>query len=408
MKTDEYIELFPKRSDEIFLDNAASTRKPIPVLEAMDAYYRSSCGNIGRGSYRSARAAEAAVEECREKAKHFLGAGESDGIVFTHGATDGLNLLARGFAKSLRPGSNVVTTIAEHHSNLLPWMRACQQRGAQLRIAKPAVHTDDTGNRIVSFRAEDILTLVDSQTALIAITACSNVTGTCLPVGKIVEHSKKLGIPVVVDGAQFAAHQEAEFHSLGCDAMCLSAHKLYGPTGLGILCAKRSFLERLEPDDLGGGIVEDLNLAQGSVRFREDDGRFEAGTLPIAQIVGFSAALTFLQQLGMYHIRMREDKLRKHLLSRMSAIEGIHCIHSGDGAAPLVSVNSDFMSSLDMAAMCDAQRIAVRAGKHCAFPFLDFLGEPATLRVSPCLYNTVEELDIFASLLESLQRRFRK
>ncbi len=408
MTVREIQKLFPSESKEIFLDNGAATRKPLCVMEAMDGYYRLSCANVGRGSYRSAREAEAAVAACREKVKGFLTAEDGEELIFTLGATDGLNMLARGFTAQLRPGSNMVTTVAEHHSNLLPWMQACLKRGAQLRIARPIVHIDNAGNRIVSFSAEDILKLVDDQTALIAITACSNVTGTYMPVEAITQKAEEMGIPVVVDGAQLAAHKAVNFTALGCDAMCLSAHKLYGPTGLGILCAKRSFLDRLEPDDLGGGMVESLDLEHGAVTFREGHARFEAGSLPIAQIIGFSAALTCLERIGISNIRNAEKKLLCHLLDRLSAIEGIQCIYGGEDSAPVVSLTSDVMSSLDLASFCDARNIAVRAGKHCAHPFLDFLGEPATLRVSPCMYNTLEEIDIFADLLEHLQRRFRK
>ena len=406
MTDSEFRDLFSPQSQEIYLDNAASTLKMRCMTEKM-ADYDMNCGaNIARGSYQSARRTEEAVEAAREKIKTFLCAGEDTEVIFTHGTTEGLNLLARSYAPKLKPENNVVTTIAEHHSNLLPWLRVCRQRGAKLRLAEPRVAADAKGNRLVHFWAEDILSFVDENTALVTITGCSNVTGSCLPVREICRAAHKNGLPVIVDGAQLAGHKRADYFGSDYDALCFSAHKLYGPTGLGVICAKKSFLETLEPDVFGGGTVDYVDLKSGTVGWKSGAARWEAGTLPISQILGFSAVLDRLMECGLDNLCAWEDRLRLYLQERMEEIPGIRCIHGGEGGGAIVSICCEFMSSLDLAAMCDAHRIAVRAGKHCAHPFLDFLGESSTLRISLAGYNTVREIDAFAELLRQLQRRF--
>lgn len=401
--------LFPPKPAGILLDNAAGKRKLLCAIEAENSYALGGGTNIGRGAYRSARVTETAVEESRNAIKTFLGAGAEEDLVFTHGTTDGLNLLARCCAKAfLKPGTNVVTTVAEHHSNLLPWMRACEETGATLRIAKPSVREDSKGNKVVFFPAEAVCSLMDANTVLVTLTGCSNVTGTVLPIAQIAQTAHSMGIPVIVDAAQLAAHQRIRFTELGCDAICIGGHKLYGPTGVGAICASNAFWNRLPSDNLGGGMVEKIDLKANTFRLIPGHARFEAGTLPIGQILGFGAAVSCLGQLEMEQIQGREAHLRQYLLERLAQTEGCRCICGADGAAPIVSIVSNALSSLDLAAMCDAHGIAVRAGKHCAHPFLDFLGEPSVLRVSLCFYNTEAELDRFADLLLSLERRFRR
>lgn len=406
MKDSEFRELFSCRWQEIYLDNAASTFKMRAMTEAMSDYDLQCGVNIARGSYRSARITEAAVELARKKIRSFLSAGQDTEVIFTHGATDGLNLLARSCTSRLRPGSNVVMTAAEHHSNLLPWLQSCRQRGAELRLAEPRVDTDGKGNRRVRFFAEDILSLVDADTALITLTCCSNVTGSIMPVQAVANAVSERKIPVLADGAQLVAHKKVNFLELGCDALCFSAHKLYGPTGLGVICAGKGFLESVEPDIYGGGTVEHLDLPTADIGWKTGAARWEAGTLPISQILGFSAVLDRLQDWGMENLAAWEEKLRAYLLQKIEDIPGIYAIHGGEGAAPVVSLGCAFMSSLDLAALCDANRIAVRAGKHCAHPFLAILDEPSVLRVSMAGYNTLQELDTFVQLLRQWQRRF--
>lgn len=401
--------LFPQKPAEILLDNASGKRMLRCAIEAENCYALGGGTNIGRGAYRSARVMETAVEESRNAIKTFLGGDAETDLVFTHGTTDGLNLLARCCAKAfLKPGTNVVTTVAEHHSNLLPWMRACEETGAELRIAKPFVREDSRGNKEVTFPAEAVCSLLDADTALVTLTGCSNVTGTVLPIAKIAQIAHSMGIPVILDAAQMAAHQSVDFNTLGCDALCIGGHKLYGPASVGAICATKTFLNRLPSDDLGGGMVEEIDLEENTFRLLPGHARFEAGTLPIGQILGFGAAVSCLGQLGMEHIQSREARLRQYLLERIRPMESYHCICGADDAAPIVSIVSDALNSLDLAAFCDANGIAVRAGKHCAHPFMDFLGESSTLRVGICFYNTEADLDCFADLLLSLERRFRR
>jgi len=401
--------LFPQKPAEILLDNAAGKRKLLCAIEAETSYAFGGSTNIGRGTYRSARVTEAAVEESRNAVKSFLNAGAEYDLVFTHGTTAGLNLLARCCTGAfLKQGANVITTVAEHHSNLLPWMRACEETGATLRIAKPSVRLDSRGNVEVTFPAEAVCNLMDANTAIVSLTGCSNVTGTLLPIAQIVKSAHSMGIPVIVDAAQLSAHQRVQLDAIGCDAICIGGHKLYGPTGLGAICATKAFLDRLPNDDLGGGMVEEINLEENTFRLKSGHARFEAGTLPIGQILGFGAAVDCLGKLGMENIQRREDHLRRYLLKHLSRTESYRHITGGNEAAPIVSLVSDVITSLDLAAMCDAHGIAVRAGKHCAHPFLDFLGEFSTLRVSPCFYNTEAEIDSFIDLLLSLERRFRR
>jgi len=374
----------------VYLDNAATSQKPKPVLDAMARYYEESNANVHRGIHVLAEEATEELESARARAALFLGARSEHGIVFTKGTTEALNLVAQGWAaQRLKPGDEIVVTALEHHANLLPWQRAAARSGAKLR-AIPATRLGELDPEFV----------FSPRTRLVAFSHVSNAVGTLLPVARLVHAAKEQGAVVVVDAAQSAPHLKLDVEALGCDFLAFSAHKALGPTGIGVLWGKAERLEETEPLVLGGGMVREVTLE--SATFLDPPRRFEGGTPPIAEAVGLRVALEYLTRIGMDRIHAHDSSLVRTALSRLRQNRDLTVYGPDvpDEHVGIVSFNLRGVHPHDLAAFLDQRGIAVRAGNHCAQPLMTALGSPGVVRASFALYNTLEEVDVLARALE--------
>ena len=383
-----------QRSGLVYLDSAATSQKPRAVLDAVRRHYERHNANAHRGIYRLAEEATAALDEAREAVRAFLHAGSAGQIVFTRGSTDGINLVAQGWARPrLRPGDELVVTELEHHSNLLPWQRVAAQTGAVLRI----VRVGDDGalpDPVAALEAQ-----LSRRTRLVAFTHVSNALGTLLPAAELAKAAHRVGAAVLVDAAQSAPHLPLDVGALGCDFLVFSAHKLLGPTGVGVLCGTPERLEEIEPVTLGGGMVGEVSL-EGAT-WAPLPRRLEAGTQPVAEIVGLAAAIAYLSALGMDRVREHERALTAHALSRLASVPGLSLYGPpADQRSGVVSFNLRGVHAHDLAAALDARGIAVRAGNHCAQPLMRRLGLAGTARASFHVYTQPAEIDALAEALE--------
>ncbi len=373
----------------VYLDSAATTQCPRPVLWALEDYWNRQHANVHRGVYCLSSRATAALEETRQLAAEFLGASAEE-IVFTSGATDGINLLADAFALGeLKPGDRVLATEMEHNSNLLPWLEACRRTGAALELVK----VTEAGE----LDLEDLRRKLEDRPKLLAVTAVSNVLGTVNPLEEIVSLAHDADCAVAVDAAQAMRHGLADVKTLDCDFLCFSAHKLMGPTGVGVLYGKKEWLERLRPPRYGGGMVRSFRFPEAE--YESGPLKFEAGTLNLAGIAGLGAALEYLQAVGRKRVAARERELLAYTVRRLEAVEGVRILGDPEKRAGAVSFTTLPLHAYDVALMLDKQGIAVRSGRHCAHPLHRALGIAGSVRVSPAFYNTAEEIDALAEAL---------
>jgi cysteine desulfurase/selenocysteine lyase len=379
----------------IYLDNAATTQKPWPVIRSMVEYYCRDNSNIGRGYYTLSRRATDRYEAARETVARWLNARHCEEIVFTRGATDALNLLADTFGRRrVRSGDQVVVTGLEHNSNLLPWRRLCEQVGAEL-ITVP----------VVSGRVEhaDFLAALGPHVRLVAASHVSNVLGTVNPLAKMIEEAHRWNIPVVVDGAQMVAHRPVDVQALDADFYCFSGHKVYGPMGSGVLYGRRELLRELPPYQVGGGTVKCVSPDR-PVCYVPIPSRMEAGTPDVAAAIGLGAALDYLGGLGWDLVRQHDDTLVRTAVEVLCTIDRVRVI--GDPAADphgIVSFVMDGLHPYDVGTHLDRHGIAVRSGVHCASTFLDSLGLVGTVRMSFAVYNTETEMEAVARALRTVQ-----
>ncbi|WP_334098349.1 SufS family cysteine desulfurase [Gordonibacter pamelaeae] len=385
----------------VYLDNAATTHKPSIVLDALGSFYRSYNANPYRGPYRASVVSTQLYEGARAVVADFVGADTGE-IVFTRNTTEGINLIAHSWALDrLRPGDEVAIPRSEHHSNLVVWQRVCKRRGAQLVY----LELDEEGR----LKAEEIECKIGSRTKLVACAHISNVLGSVYPVGEIIAHAHDVGAAVLLDCAQSAAHRPLDLHALDADFAAFSGHKLYGPMGIGVLYIKRDLMDGLQPFLLGGEMVE--SVFDFHATFENGPRRFEAGTPSVPEALGLAAATSYVKKVGWDNIRSVEDGLTERLLSKMGTVDGVR-IYGNPCAAQdrssIVSFNVAGVHPQDVALALDAQGIAVRSGAHCAQPLHRALGIEASCRVSPCLYNTPEEIDAFIDALEGVRRRIAR
>ena len=368
----------------IYLDNAASTQKPRQVIEAIRQYYEHDNCNIHRGvHYLSVKATEA-YEEARKEIREFINAKSTHEIIFTKGATESLNLAASSFGKRyIHPGDEVITTIMEHHSNFVPWQQMCLERGARLRV----VGINEQGELDLN----ELKSLLNEKTRLVALTHVSNVLGTINPVKQIISMAHQHGIPVLLDGAQGVSHLPVDVQDLDCDFYCFSGHKMYAPMGIGVMYGKEKYLEELPPYQLGGEMIKDVYLDRTT--FNELPFKFEAGTPNVEGVMGLRAAVAYLQVLGMENIAAYEDHLLKYATEKLSAIQGIKFYGASPHKASLISFLIGNIHPYDAGMIIDKMGIAVRTGHHCAMPLIDFLKIPGTVRASFAFYNTMDEVD---------------
>jgi cysteine desulfurase / selenocysteine lyase len=402
MNVKEIRKLFPILDQEVngkplvYLDNAATSQKPLPVIEAMDQYYRQYNSNVHRGVHTLGTKATDAYEGAREKVRRFINAKSTQEIIFTRGTTAALNIVAASYGRAnLQEGDEIVITYMEHHSNLIPWQQAAKQTGATLKYIP--LQSDGT------IDMKDVEATVTENTKIVAVVHVSNVLGTINPIKEIVRIAHQHGAVVVVDAAQSAPHMKIDVQDLDCDFLAFSGHKMCGPTGIGVLYGKRDLLERMEPVEFGGEMIDFVELYDST--WKELPWKFEGGTPIIAGAIGLGAAIDFLEDVGLDHIAAHEHELAQYALERMSAIDGL-TIYGPKQRGGLVTFNIDGVHPHDVATVLDAEGIAVRAGHHCAQPLMKWLNVTATARASFYLYNTKEEIDQLVVALQKTKEYF--
>lgn len=376
----------------VYFDNAATTQKPRVVVQALVDYYSGYNANIHRGIHALAEKATRAFEQTREDARAFLNAAEKEEIIFVRGVTEAVNLVASSFGKSmLRRGDEIILSGLEHHSNIVPWQLAAEQQGATIRVIPV------TGAGELDLEAYD--SLLSSKTRMVAVNHASNSLGIINPLATIIAKAHAVGAKVLIDGAQAAAHLDIDVQKLGCDFYCISGHKMYGPTGAGVLYGKRELLEQLPPYQGGGEMIKEVTFEKTT--FNDLPYKFEAGTPNIADVIAMGAAFKFINGLTKESIRAHENELLAYAVEQLSQVKGLRLIGT---AAEKVSVQSfllDGMHPFDVGQLLDARGIAVRTGHHCTQPLMDRFGIEGTIRASFAVYNTKEEI---SRLSEALQR----
>jgi len=375
----------------VYLDNAASSQKPLRVVEAIEHYYFNEHSNVHRGVHHLSQIATERFESARLRMKKFINASSTKEIIFTKGCTDGINLVASSFSKShLQEGDEVLITEMEHHSNIVPWQMACDEKNAVLKVAKVKANG--------SLDLEDFHQKLNEKTKLVSIVHISNSLGTINPVHDLVKAAKSVGAYTLIDGAQAAPHQSIDVQSLDCDFYVFSGHKMYGPTGSGILFGKKSILEELPPYQGGGEMIKTVSFEKTT--YNELPYKFEAGTPNIAAAIGLAEAAEFMSDFGIEKIQSIEAELLSYAHEKLKAIEGLRVIGTAETKASVVSFVVDGTHPSDIGAIIDKLGIAVRTGHHCTQPLMDKFGLPGTCRASFAAYNTFEEIDMLAEGVE--------
>jgi cysteine desulfurase/selenocysteine lyase len=381
----------------VYLDSAASAQKPNQVIEALVAAYQDTYSNVHRGLHFLSEASTDAYEAVRGKVADFIGAASGDEIVLTAGATMSLNLIAHSWAlPRLQAGDEILLSIAEHHANIVPWQMVAEKTGAVVR-AFP-METDG------SFRMSAMTDMISAKTRIISIPHVSNVLGTVFPVAEIAKHARAVGALLVVDGCQGVVHMPVDVQVLGADFYVFSAHKLYGPNGVGVLWGRADILAEMPPFLGGGDMIDRVTIERST--YAEPPQRFEAGTPAIAETIALGAAIDYVSQIGMAQIRAHEQDILSYAHQRLSAVEGLRLIGTAAGKSGVVSFTMDSAHPHDISTIIDNDGVAIRAGHHCAQPLMDFLDLPSTARASVGVYSTKQEFDVLATALEKVNRIF--
>ncbi|MBS4070870.1 MAG: cysteine desulfurase [Algoriphagus sp.] len=379
----------------IYFDNAATTQKPKAVLKALQEYYEKDNSNIHRGAHALADRATRHYEETREAVRDFIGAREAAEIIFTKGTTESINLVAKTFGRNfIGKGDEILISTMEHHSNIVPWQMVCEEKGAILKV----IPITESGEIIW----EEFEKLLSSKTRLVSIVHASNALGTINPVKKIIDAAHAVGAKVLLDGAQSTSHLDIDVLDLNCDFLAFSAHKLYGPTGLGVLYGKREVLEEMPPFLGGGEMIKEVTFEKTT--YNEIPFKFEAGTPNIADVIAFKAALDFVQSLTKPKIRAHEDALLDHANELMSGIKGFIPVGTASEKVSVLSFNINGMHPFDVGQMLDAKGIAVRTGHHCTQPLMKRFGIEGTVRASFAVYNTKSEIEKLAEGVAQIAR----
>jgi cysteine desulfurase/selenocysteine lyase len=381
----------------VYLDTAASAQRPLAVIEATDRFYREHNANVHRGVHTLSQEATDLYEGARRGLARFINADSEREIIFTRGTTEAINLVAQSYLRPrLEPGDEILITHMEHHSNIVPWQMLREQTGAVLKVAP----INDRGE----LELDALEALLSDRVRLLGVVHISNALGTINPVAEICRMAKRHGIPVLVDGAQAMPHSRVDVQALGCDFFCLSAHKMYGPTGIGALWARESTLESMPPWQGGGEMISRVTFEQST--WNELPAKFEAGTPNIAGGVGLGAAVDYLDGLGLEVIAAYERSLLKYATERLREIDGLRIIGTAGNKAPVVSFTLGDIHPHDLGTIVDHYGVALRTGHHCTMPVMQFFGVPATARASFGLYNTLEEVDVLADALEKARAMF--
>jgi cysteine desulfurase/selenocysteine lyase len=381
----------------VYLDNAASGQKPLPVLDRMESTYRSGYANVHRGLHYLSNAATDAYEKARLQVQTFLNAERQEEIVFTRGATEAINLVAYTFGRDrIAPGDEIVLSIMEHHANIVPWHFLREHFGAVIKWAP----VDDDGN----FLIDEFEALLSPRTKMVAVTHMSNVLGTVVPVKEVIRRAHARGIPVLVDGSQGAVHLDVDVRDLDCDFYVITGHKLYGPTGIGALYGKYEHLAAMRPFNGGGDMIREV--FQDRITYGDPPHRFEAGTPPIVEAIGLGEAVDYIGSIGKARIRAHEHELLVYAHERLGAIDSLRIIGNAEDKGAIISFHLADAHAHDFATMIDRSGVAVRAGTHCAMPLLERFGVTATCRASLALYNTREEIDRLVDALMHARKLF--
>jgi cysteine desulfurase/selenocysteine lyase len=372
----------------VYLDNGATAQKPKQVIDAISNYYQAQNANIHRGVHQLSQEITVAYEKARATVQQHLNAALSQEIIFTSGTTDSINLLASSFGKKyVKAGDEIIISEMEHHSNIVPWQALCEEKGAVLKV----IPINEKGELLI----DEYKKLLCSKTRIVAVTHVSNTLGTINPVKEIIALAHEKNIPVFIDGAQAVPHMKVDVQDLDADFYCFSGHKLFGPTGVGILYGKEKWLNEMPPYKVGGGIIKTVTFKK--TEYADLPLKFEAGTPHIEGGIGLAAAIDYVNEIGLENIGAYERELLEYAATKFSAVEGLRIIGTAKEKASVISFVIEEVHPLDIGTILDKQGIAVRTGHHCTQPLMEHFGIPGTIRASLAFYNTKEEIDILVN-----------
>jgi cysteine desulfurase/selenocysteine lyase len=381
----------------VYLDSAASSQRPLAVLRAVEEYETHSHANVHRGVHALSQAATEAYEGARERVRRYVNARSTREIIFVRGTTEGVNLVAQAYARPrLKPGDEILITALEHHANIVPWQMVCEQTGCALKVAPI--------NRHGELIFDEFLKLLSPRTKLVAVAHVSNALGTVLPVKRIIEAAHALGAVVLIDGAQAMPHMQVDVRALGCDFYTFSSHKIYGPTGVGVLYGREELLSAMPPWQGGGDMI--LTVSFEKTTYNELPWKFEAGTPNISGVVGLAAAMDYIEGLGLDAIAAHEQRLLALATARLEELAEIEIVGTAAHKAAVLSFTMKGVHAHDLGTILDTEGVAVRTGHHCAQPVMTFFGIPATARASFALYNTEQEVAALVAGLEKVREVF--
>jgi cysteine desulfurase/selenocysteine lyase len=381
----------------VFLDSAASSQRPSSVIEAVDAYERLHHANVHRGVHQLSQEATAMFEQARERVRRFVNAASTREVIFTRGTTESINLVAQSYARPrLKPGDEILLTTLEHHANILPWQIVAEQTGARVR----AVPMDRRGVVTV----DDVAAHLNDRTRIVAVAHVSNALGTVLPVREITRLAHARGAVVLVDGAQAVPHQAVDLKQLDCDFYAFSAHKMYGPTGIGVLVGRESLLEAMPPWQGGGDMI--LTVSFEKTTYNELPYKFEAGTPNISGAIGLGAAIDYIESLGIDNIHAHEQRLLQAATEKLLRVPGLTIVGTAPDKAAVISFTLEGVHPHDLGTILDSEGVAVRTGHHCAMPVMEFFGVPATARASFACYSQDSDIDALVRALGKAREVF--
>ncbi len=381
----------------VYLDSSNSSQKPINVINALDFFYKNEFSNIGRSIHSLAVNATNKFDETRVSVKNFINANSKEEIIFTKNATESINLIAATFGQdNIKKGDEILITELEHHSNYIPWHYLRESKGAIIKFAP----INDDGDIII----EKFKKLITSKTKIIAITHVSNVTGTIVPIKEIVEIARKKNIPVLIDGCQSAAHIKIDVKDLDCDFYAISCHKVYGPTGVGILYAKKKWLEKLPPYIGGGGMINEVK--KDKVTYASLPEKYEAGTMPTAEVVAFNESIKFIKLIGIENITKYEEEITNYATEQLKKINSVTIVGNPKNKVGVISFTVEDIHPHDISTILDEEGIAIRAGHHCCQILHERLNLVATARASIGIYNTKEDIDILCKGIKNCRKVF--
>ncbi|AKS42813.1 cysteine desulfurase [Wenzhouxiangella marina] len=379
----------------VYLDNAATAQRPLSVIEAMDDFYRRYNANVHRGVHQLSVEASEAFETARKDVARLLNATSDREVIFTRGTTEAINLVANSYLRPrVKAGDEILISHMEHHSNIVPWQLLCEQTGAVLKV----IPINEKGELMLD-ALED---LIGERTRLLGLVHVSNALGTVNPVREVCEIARRHGVPVLIDGAQATPHEQVDVQAIGCDFYAMSAHKMYGPTGIGALWGREALLEEMPPWQGGGEMI--LRVSFDETTYNELPHKFEAGTPNISGAIGLGAAVRFLFDTGIEKIARHEQALLEYATERMSKIEGLRIIGQAAHKGPVIAFTLDGVHPNDIGTIIDHHGVAIRTGHHCAMPVMQFFDVPATARVSFAAYNLRAEIDVFLNALEKARQ----